>query len=336
MIAFGSAVTRPEVFRDCAERGIRLAAEADTQILQRSERTSIFRNYNSLLDEAAQIEGLEALVLLHQDSEIQDPDFCAKLRQALRDPEVGVVGCVGSLGVRTIAWWEGSVTWASFIHRYTELGGGDFPSLTWNENDRPPYAELGEVDTVDGFVLGLSPWVVRNVRFDESLGQLLHGYDFDFCLQVREAGRKVVTADFKVIHNHSLELASDLGHWSEAHIAVAEKWDGRMPGVGVAGGSWKQRARRGEAEAAVTRAVAYSTQMKIDARTAEYQRELGVMTDSLTWKLTAPLRSLAAYQRRRTDLTRSFDADDGERVRRVPTVLGRRLSGSYPFRRRSL
>ena len=51
----------------------------------------------------------------------------------------------------------------------------------------PPYARTGEVDTVDGFVLALSPWAVRNVRFDESLGQL-HGYDFDFCLQVRAAG----------------------------------------------------------------------------------------------------------------------------------------------------
>ena len=37
---------------------------------------------------------------------------------------------------------------------------------------------------MDGFVIALSPWVVRNIRFDESLGQL-HGYDLDFCLQVR-------------------------------------------------------------------------------------------------------------------------------------------------------
>src|SRR5205807_1941217 len=132
------------------------------------------------------------------------PAFCAKLRSALADPDVGVVGCVGSVGVRSIAWWEGSVTWASFVHRYTELGGGDVPSVTWKEGSHPPYARLGEVDTVDGFVLGLSPWVVRNVRFDESLGQALHGYDFDFCLQVRAANRKIVTADFKVIHNHSL------------------------------------------------------------------------------------------------------------------------------------
>ena len=34
----------------------------------------------------------------------------------------------------------------------------------------PAFAQTGEVDTVDGFVLALSPWVVRNVRFDESLG----------------------------------------------------------------------------------------------------------------------------------------------------------------------
>ncbi|MGB9184987.1 MAG: glycosyltransferase [Solirubrobacteraceae bacterium] len=327
-------MTRPEVFRDCAEKGIELAAEPDTVVLTPTAPGSIFSNYNAIMDQAAAMPELEALVLVHQDAEIQDPDFCVKLRTALADPEVGVVGCVGSLGVRSIAWWEGSVTWASFIHRYTELGGGDFPSLTWNETDKPPYAQLGEVDTVDGFVLALSPWVVRNVRFDENLGQLLHGYDFDFCLQVRERGRKVVTADFKVIHNHSLELASDLDHWSEAHVAVAEKWDGRMPGVGVSGGSWKRRALRSEAEAAVTRAVAYSTQMKIDAQAAEYRRELALMTDSLAWKLTAPLRSVTAFQRRRAAPTRSFDTG-GRRVRRVPTVLGRRLSSGDRSRRRS-
>jgi hypothetical protein len=299
MIAFASAVTDPAVYRDCAEKGIKLASEPDTMMLPRSAQGSIFSNYNAIMDAATEIEGLEALVLLHQDAEIADPSFCNELRAALADPLVGVVGCVGSVGVRTIAWWEGSVTWASFVHRYTELGGGDVPSLTWHEGQKPPYARLGEVDTVDGFVLGLSPWVVQNIRFDESLGQMLHGYDFDFCLQVRSAGRKVVTADFKVIHNHSLELASDLAHWSDAHIAVSEKWDGRMPGVGFAGGSWRRRARRAEAEAAVTRAVAYSTQMKIDARAREHQRELELMTSSVGWKLTGPLRRLRRLQRGR-------------------------------------
>src|SRR4051794_39091012 len=62
-------------------------------------------------------------------------------------------------------------------------GGGDPP---------PVYARTGEVDTVDGILLVLSPWAVRHVRFDESLG-LVQGYVLDVCLQVREAGRKVVT-----------------------------------------------------------------------------------------------------------------------------------------------
>lgn len=299
MIAFASAVTKPDTYEACAAPGIALAREPDSVVLTQPAAGSIHASYNAILERAAAIDDLEGLVLIHQDAEITDATFCAKLRDALADPDVGVVGCVGSIGVRSIAWWEGSVTWASFVHRYTELGGGDVPSVTWKDEAHPPYARLGEVDTVDGFVLGLSPWVVRNIRFDESLGQALHGYDFDFCLQVRAAQRKIVTADFKVIHNHSLELASDLEHWSQAHVAVAEKWDGMMPGVGSGPGTWKQRARRAEAEAAVMRAAALSTQLKLDARETEHRHELAVMTESIGWRLTAPVRLVERLLARR-------------------------------------
>lgn len=320
MIVFGSAVTSPEDYRRYAEPGIERAKEPDSLALSRPATGSIYTNYNAIMEKAAAIEGLEALVLLHQDAEVVDARFCEKLRTALRDPDVGVVGCVGALGVRSIAWWEGSVTWASFIHRYSEFGGGDSPSVTWNEADSAPYARLGEVDTVDGFVLGLSPWVVRNIRFDASLGQALHGYDFDFCLQVRAAGRKVVTADFKVIHNHSLNLASDLDRWAEAHMAVAEKWDGKMPGVGFAGGDWRHRARRAEAEAAVTRAVAISTRMRQVAHVKQHERAMAEMTESLSWRLTAPLRRIRAFHRiRRKPATRAPESPPGQ------SVLGRRI-----------
>ena len=100
------------------------------------------------------------------------PTSARKVREALRDPDVGVVGCVGAIGVRSIAWWEGSVTLASFINRYEEHGGGDLPAFSWAWDDAPPYARTGEVETLDGFLLVLSPWAVRNVRFDESLGEL--------------------------------------------------------------------------------------------------------------------------------------------------------------------
>ena len=330
MIVFASAITDEQQFRRYAEPSIRLAGEPDAQVIAHPARGSIFRNYNEIMDQAAAVEDLEALVLLHQDSEIVDPEFCRKLREALAGPQVGVVGCVGAVGVRSIAWWEASVTWASFIHRYSDLGGGDFPSVTWNHEANPPYARLGEVDSVDGFVLGLSPWTVANVRFDESLGQALHGYDLDFCLQVREAGRKIVTADFKVVHNHSLELASDLENWAAAHVAVCEKWASRMPRVGEAGGTWKQRARRAEAEAAITRGTAISTQLKIDAGATRWEQELSVITESLSWRITAPLRRFAAFQRGRA--ARRVNGAMGTTAPEEPSltapegsVIGRRL-----------
>ena len=298
MIVFASSITDPDMYARCAQPGIRRAAEPDSDVIANAAAGSLFRSYNLILDSLAGRDDVEAVVLLHQDAEIDDPEFCSKLRRALTDPGVGVVGCVGAIGVRSIAWWEGSVTWASFVHRYGELGGGDLPAFSWNGAEMPAYARTGEVDTVDGFVLGLSPWVVQNVRFDESLGQL-HGYDFDFCLQVREAGRKVVTEDFKVIHHHSLDLVSEPETWIQAHMRVAEKWDGKMPGVGTGGGGWKERARRAEAEAAATRALAVSTQLKSDARVRQIERDFAEATDSISWRITEPLRRANAWRRRR-------------------------------------
>lgn len=290
MIAFGVAMTSREKYERFAGRGLREVAEPDSPIIAHPAEGSIFRNYNAILAKARELDDLEALVLLHQDSEIVDPDFCAKVRRALADPEVGVAGCVGAIGVRSIAWWEGSVTWASFVHRYGEPGE-EFPSLCWDPDNLPPYARKGEVDTVDGFVLVLSPWAVANVEFDESLGQALHGYDFDLCLQVRAAGRKVVTEDFRVIHHHSLQLANDPEGWVDAHIRVAEKWDGKMPLVGEAGGDWKLRARRAEAERAAARATAISTLLQMEAAQREHDSNVREALESISWRMTAPLRT---------------------------------------------
>jgi hypothetical protein len=298
MIVFACSITDPALYARAAEPGIRRAAEPDSEVLANAAAGSIFRSYNLILDTVAEREGLEALVLLHQDAEIVSPDFCATLRAALRDPDVGVVGCVGAVGVRSIAWWEGSVTWASFTHRYEEHGGGSVPALSWTKDALPAFAETGEVDTVDGFVMALSPWVVRNIRFDESLGQL-HGYDLDFCLQVRAAGRKIATADFKVVHHHSLDLVSNPETWLSAHMRVADKWDGRIPGVTPPAADWRERARRAEAEAALARTEAVAAMMQAEARSSDLARQVEEMTNSISWRITAPLRRLNAIRRAR-------------------------------------
>jgi Glycosyltransferase like family len=291
MIAFGTSITKPDVYRRCAQPGIRRAAEPASEVYELTAIGSISRSYNALLERAAAREDLEALVLVHQDAEIVDADLCRTIRRVLSDRDVGLVGCAGAVGVRSIAWWEASVTLASFVNRYEEHGGGDLESFSWAPENAPPYAQTGEVETLDGFVLALSPWCVRNVRFDESLGAF-HGYDLDYCLQVRAAGLKVVTADFRAIHHRPLEMVPDPEEWVAAHIAVAEKWDGRMSGIGAGAGTWRERALRAEAERDAALAIAHSKELELAARRSHLERALAETRGSVSWRLTAPLRRL--------------------------------------------
>src|SRR4051794_24031287 len=331
MIAFGVSVTDPEVYERCAEPGIRRVAEPDTEVMAHGSTGSVFRSYNMLMDRAKKLDGLEALVLIHQDAEIIDPDFTAKIRESLSDPDVAIVGCAGAIGVRNIAWWDGSVTWASFTHRYEELGGGEVPALAWTPDETPTYAETGEVETVDGFVLGVTPWAINELRFDESFGQAIHGYDFDFCLQAREKGKKVVTADLKVIHHHDLKLIRDVGNWIEAHVKVAEKWDGRMPLVGKEGDpeDWKARARRAEAQASAERMIALSSRLYRDARIDLLLRQREEMEEEAN-RLREAKDRLAGQ----LETVRANRPPRAGRLRRLVTQP-RRTIGDYLRRRRS-
>lgn len=296
MIVYGCAVTDADAFARYAEPGIRAAVEADgdSELIAFASVGTIFRNYNLIREQVADRDDLEALVLVHQDAQIVDPACSQKIREQLVDPDVAIVGCAGAVGVRSIAWWEGAVTWASFTHRYEEMGGGEIPAVSWREPDTPGYAKLGEVETVDGFVMALSPWAVRNLSFDESLGTR-HGYDLDLCLQARAAHKKIVTADLKVIHHHSLKLISDPERWIESHIAVAEKWNGTLEEMPTEEGEWQARARRAEAEAAVYRLMMGAAELQRDA--AQAQLELTRRTTS--WRVTAPLRAATAKLKRR-------------------------------------
>jgi hypothetical protein len=268
LIVFGTAVTDAKTYDRYAAPGIRRAAEEDSTVLAHKSAGSLFRNYNLLLDQAAAHDDLEALVLLHQDVEIADEDFVVTVRDALTDPDVAIVGCVGAVGVRGLAWWNGALTWAGVTHSYPEYGGGEFPAISWRPEAIPSWASTGEVDSIDGLVMVLSPWAVRELRFDESLGEL-HGYDFDICMQARAAGKKVATAPFRVIHHRSLELISDPEVWIQAYMRLGEKWREYLPDSGA---DPEHRALRAEAEAGCARAIMVSHQMREQAAKRELAR----------------------------------------------------------------
>ena len=104
-------------------------------------------------------------------------------------------------------------------------------------------------------------------------------------------------------------------------MRVAEKWDGRIPGVGTGPGDWKERARRAEAEAAAARTQVMAEQLLSHARAKELEDHLEAASGSISWRLTAPLRWANAQRRRR----RAAGADPGRTdhlaLQRLPDLV---------------
>lgn len=297
MIVFGSSIMLPDVYERFAAAGIRRAAEPDSVVIANAGAGPIARSYNLILDQVAARADLEAVVLVHQDAEIVDRDFCGKLRRAFADPDVAAVGCVGAVGTTALSWWEGAVSWSGYVNSLVDFEEGDMPVLNWHGEELEPDIGMGEVETLDGFVLALSPWAARTLRFDETLA-VQHGYDVDLCLQARAAGRKVRVEDLRVIHHHSVELVTNPETWMEAHAAVADKWDD-LDGVDEDDDAWKRRARRSEAEAGAARLAGASKLLQAYARAEDHQAEFKALTETRSWKLTEPLRRVNAQLRAR-------------------------------------
>ncbi|HEY1522062.1 MAG TPA: glycosyltransferase [Solirubrobacteraceae bacterium] len=304
MIAFGSSISGAEAYRRYAEPGIHRAAEPDSQILAYAAVEPVARTYNLILEAAARLDDLEALVLVHPHTEILQPDLCARVRRALSDPDVGAVGCAGARNVTGIAWWEGEVVCGNVRQRYEEHGGGEVSTVRWADHLPPP----AEVEVLDGQLLILSPWAVGQIRFDETL-LLGHGFDLDFSLQLRQSGRRLLVVDLEVLHHRPIELVGDLAVWVEAHIKLAEKWDGTLRDPTADEETWKRRARRAEARREAARAVAMSESLKLDARVLELERQFEAMTSTASWRVTAPLRAL--NRRRRRASLRNVQPPDG-------------------------
>ena len=292
MIAFGISIPDPDPYLEYAKPGIELVSEPDSLVLAFSSVGTAGRSLNLLLDAAATHDDLEALVLVHTFTQLDDPSFCAAVRRAFADPNVAVAGCAGASGVRSLAWWEGRTSVGDVILRYIDHGGGELPAYPWLEPAPPPQV----VDTIDGCVMVLSPWATRNVRFDEAL-RFGHGHDLDYCLQVRAAGRTVTTIDTRVIIHRSLDLIEDWDTWLEAHVQLAAKWEGRAPWEPLELGDERMRARRAEAQAEAARSVSYARRLAIDAHVAELQRTVDEAAGSLSWRATRPLREINQLRR---------------------------------------
>jgi 2-polyprenyl-3-methyl-5-hydroxy-6-metoxy-1,4-benzoquinol methylase len=212
VIAYAACIGDPAKFEQICLPGLRRVTEPDDLVIEAEHESSIFAAYNEVLDAVRERDDLEMLVLLHEDTEVVEPDFRERLRSRLAEPDVAIVGAVGARGVDGLSWWEGECFGRLLETRgIVDFGGGTH-----------------DVDTVDGLVMALSPWAVRNLRFDESAYSGFDAYDADLCAQARAAGKRVVVTELPVIHRHSRmgidRAVSDGGSFERNDVVYRAKW----------------------------------------------------------------------------------------------------------------
>lgn len=194
----------------------RLRAGGGVEVWTDADPASIAACYNRLLDRAARVDGLEALVLLHDDLEVRDPDALAKIRAEVAAPRAGVSGVIGGRGMTGMAWWVGEGTLGSTSDRYGLPVGTLGPGVH-------------EVDAVDGMLLVVAPEAVRRCRLAPAPG--FHGYDAELCFAARAAGLLVRTMLLDV-HHRCQPPIPDQAAFDRAHAAFVARWFPPCPGCG--------------------------------------------------------------------------------------------------------
>jgi hypothetical protein len=216
VFAFGCATTSEEEYLAHATPTIDLISEPSSLVMRRHGFDSIQEPYNEMLVEAARRDDLEALALLHQDVSISDPYFLERARAVLAADElVAAIGAAGGCNGTNLAWWEGD--------RLT--GRVEAPRMVAGGNVIDHARGIREVEAIDGILIVLSAWAVRELRFDRALGPF-DGYDLDICLQARARGRRVVVADFRgVTHHVRRDSFFDRARWTKGAVALRRKWE---------------------------------------------------------------------------------------------------------------
>lgn len=209
VITFGCCVSSWEKF----DRNVAPIA-GERPVITLTGQTSIARAYNTILSTDAAATA-DAVVLLHDDLQITDPEWEVKVQAAVEDPDVALAGVAGGRGVSSLAWWAAEAVG----HQTTDAGLLDFGPRT------------GDVQSLEGSILILSRWAVRNLRFDEEY-EGFHGYD-EVSFQALAAGKRVVVIDLDTHHHTAMGFRSEPSarQWADANARFVGKWRHLLEGA---------------------------------------------------------------------------------------------------------
>jgi GT2 family glycosyltransferase len=173
------------------------------------------------LNQGAGLASGEFVCFLHNDTEMHDPDWLARLASAVADGDR--VGLAGLYGVRRLRR-NGRYAGRTIVH-----------CLEGEGTLRRPVVEVA---AVDGVCLFLRRSVLASIGgFDEGYG-FLHGYDRDLSFAVRERGWRCVVVRSSFVHRGGgtrtagaavVRPAEDLAQRRAALERFRTKWRHRLP-----------------------------------------------------------------------------------------------------------
>jgi GT2 family glycosyltransferase len=172
------------------------------------------------LNQGAALATGDVLCFLHNDTEMRDVRWLARLCGALEAPGVGLAGLYGARRLRR----DGRYVGRTIVHALDEGAG--------------PGADVVEVAAVDGVCLALRREVLAAAGgFDEGYG-FFHGYDRELSLAVREQGLRCVVVAAPFVHrgggtrtsaDHPVRPPEDLAQRRAALARFAARWRRRLP-----------------------------------------------------------------------------------------------------------
>ena len=207
----GSPDETPQFFRD-------FRYSFPLRYHRNSRNGSVLAAYN----QAWQLADTEYVCFVHNDTEMPEPAWLARLLAPHALPDTGLTGLYGAKRVRR----DGRYAGRSIVHSLAEA-----PTV------RPPHEEVA---VVDGVCLCLRRRLLEELGgIDEDYG-FFHGYDRDLSFAVRETGRRCLVVHAPFLHaggatrtrefeSHPEMSARDLALRRSATARFAHKFAHRLP-----------------------------------------------------------------------------------------------------------
>ena len=211
MIIFAACASgQGEVYKKEAFPSFNKVASAEDRIEFRlGDEIGICAVYNQFIELACETPDCEALVLMHEDVEILDENFRAKILMAESSDIGGIIGAVGAKKLHSSCkWWKSKI-----------LSGRVFETRQLiNFGFTDP-----DVDVVDGLLMVVYRNVFTQLKFDQQRLPAFHGYDLDYCLQARDAGFSVRVENLSLCHR-TVGGTKNHDAYLQAMQVLKEKW----------------------------------------------------------------------------------------------------------------